>query len=184
MVASRLQSGGAGRSLIGAMDIQFEQRVLQNPLLSGLVMWRFVRAYYDATNQSEAPDLRTSLLVLPMTLHKKTVGVIHRMHKTSGLAKALTDDPLIRVGLQERVDDFTDLSFRAIHLACCAGLIALDRTGRWPCLVPTSTARNTPSDLAPTSEDARSMIHTAERLGLWFAGMDFDTLCLTLNIEF
>ena len=112
------------------MDIRFEQRVLHNPLLSGLVMWRFVRAYYDATNQSEAPDLRTSLLVLPMTLHKRTVGLIHRMHKTSGLAKALTDDPLIRVGLQERVDDFTDLSFRAIHLGCCAGLMALDRTGK------------------------------------------------------
>jgi hypothetical protein len=166
------------------MDIQFEQRVLQNPLLSGLVMWRYVRAYYDATNQSDAPDLRTSLLVLPMALHKRTVGVIHRMHKTSGLAKALTDDPFIRVGLQERVDGFTDLSFRAIHVACCARLLAMDKTGRWPCLVPTSIVRNAPTDLAPSSEDARSMLRTAERLGLWFAGMDFDTLCLTLNIDF
>ncbi len=166
------------------MDIYFEQRVLHNPLLSGLVLWRFVRAYYDATSQSVAVDLRTSLLVLPMTLHKRTVGTIHRMHKTSGLAKALTDDPLIRVGLQDRVDSLSNLSFRAIHIACCAGLVGMDKTGPWPCLVPTSTVRNAPSNLAPSSEDARSMIHTAERLGLWFASTDLDTICLTLNIAF
>ncbi len=166
------------------MDIHFEQRVLYNPLMCGLVIWRFARSYFDASDQSEAPDLPTSLIVVPMVLHKRTVAVIHRMQRASGLIKALTDEPFIRVGLQERLENFAPLSFRAIHTACCSGLLAIERTSGFPRLVPTSRWKNIPSSLAPSSEDVRSMIHTAERLGFWFAAMDFQTICRALDIGF
>ena len=158
--------------------------VIHNPLLCGVVLWRFARSHYEVTPQAEPAILPKVMLVLPIVLHAQSAAVVGRMRKASGLARAIADAPEIRMGFQERLEGFAEETFRGINMAHAAGLVKLATHDGWPSLVPAVRPQSLPKALGPFSEDCRQMVHAADRLGVWFATASLQVLCTLLSARF
>jgi len=166
------------------MDIEFEQSILHNPALGAVLLWQFTAEYFKAKQQNEGPQLPKLLLVLPMTFHLRTTAAIHGMKRSSGLLKALADEPLIRVGLQQRLIDFAECSNSSMLLACAAKLMRIEKHESWPQFVPVKTSASIPKDLAARSDDLDTMMKATRRLGPWFADFGTEALFAALGVRF
>lgn len=159
--------------------------VIQNPALAALVLWRFVRSFYIHDDELNGPNLPETMLVLPIVFHRRSVEAIRNMHLASGLTKALSDHPTLRVGLQDRLEALADVTFSGLNLACASGLMQIVRMENAGVnFVPASKPKTIPIDLRPDADAARDMIKTAERLGPWFAKTGLPTLCSLLQVNY
>lgn len=166
------------------MELEFEQRVVHNAALGAVILWNFSIEYFSYTSQIEGPDLPKLLLILPMTFHRKTSETIRGMKRSSGLLKALADQPLIQIGLQQRLLQFADCTNSSLLWACSAGLVRMDTGDNWPRLIPVERSPKTAKELSPSSEDVRDMLKVTKRLGPWFAETSTEALFLALDLRF
>lgn len=165
------------------MDALFEPRVMHNPALGAILQWRCAARYFDETSGVRGPDLPFLLLLLPLVLHRKTTLVVRRMQFGSGLLKAVADEPMLRVGLQRRLETFAKLSLTSLNLACASKLLILQSTRPWPRLLPESKP-HLASHLIADTEDVGDMMKAAERFGSWFAQSDLVTTATLLGVRF
>ena len=164
------------------MDILFESRVAHNAALGSTALWQFTRAYFDSQEQRSGPSLPLLMLVLPVVFHRRTAIKLQNMKSASGFAKALLDDPELPVGLQARLEGFSDASFAAIRLSVSAGLLECDPDRPWPRYTP--SRKTLPADLRPVDDDTRAIVGAAKRLGWWFAHEDLVSICSLLHVKF
>jgi hypothetical protein len=158
-----------------------ELRLIQNPALGAVLLWRFARSYADAHRLHATVPLPLAALVLPMIWHADTANHIASTREASGL-RAFVDkftnaqlDVLLalhgRAALwRGKTCDALRMGFGVgfLRLAAEAGLIASDE----------------PWEPSAQTQAVRMQAAAAEKLGAWFAALSLREISLTLRVRF
>jgi len=161
------------------MDTLFETDLLRNTTLGASAIWQFSAAYYKQQNRRSPVPFLSTFLVLPMVFHEATVKAISNRNKDGALLKALSDDRTILLGLQRRVKSFADRTFKALNLAAASQLIRIDREHFFEI---TPSVKSLP--VSYSSDDAKSILRAADRVGHSAALYGFETTCSLLGVRF
>lgn len=136
-----------------------------------------MRSYYEATNKKSGVVIPLASPVLPMIFHEQTVLSISQRSFKGGLFRAVAEDRMLGVGLQERMEAMTSQTFDSINVAFASGLIRYDK----------DTGQLFPSRLTEPFQvqigENRKMLHAAKRLGIWFATIDLEQLSILLKVR-
>jgi hypothetical protein len=161
------------------IDVLFEQRVIQNTGLAAEAMWHAVNEAYNAQGRADGVPLPLIFLVLPLTFHQRTAAALAAKTQPGALYKALAEEREITVGLQARMQAMADRTFHALSIALQTNLLNLD-TDHMRQLVP---GRKTPP-VTHVTEEVKTILNAARRVGQAFAEMSSFQLALQLNIRF
>ncbi|OMF08728.1 hypothetical protein BK131_25635 [Paenibacillus amylolyticus] len=158
------------------MKVLNEYEVVQNPALGALLLYTFVSEYF--MTKDEGPTLPHLMLVLPILLNKDFVEKIYKRNKKGGLYNALNDDMTLFIGVQNRMQSMSDLTFRSINLCLSANVVVLvkDKYKFLPLRNKVPYYKH--------NEDIHKMLAAAKRLGYWFATNELNQLCALLKVRF
>lgn len=162
------------------MRMTFEQSLFQNEVFSATLMCTAVKAYYEQTEQKHGLPFLLSLLVLPLAYHRETAKILAVKRRPSILPKAIAENRDFPLGIQERMQDMSDMSMSALRLAIASQSLSLDDDGDALEFVP---AKTLPADTF-TSEQAKLMKRAARALGQAFAEVTLPQLCEFLLVRF
>ena len=162
------------------MELRFEQSLLQNDAFSAALLSVAVRSFYDQTDRKTGLPLLLSVLVLPLSYHKETTETLISKRRPSLFAKAIASNRDIPLGLQQRMQEMTDMSMSALRLAIAASALAVDDTGTNLELVPVGTLPPTRF----TSADAKRLRRAAKTIGQALAELSLEQVCQFLMVRF
>ena len=162
------------------MKISFEQLLLQNDAFSATLITTAVKAYYDQTGQRHGMPLLLSLLVLPLVYHRETASVLAAKRRPAILPKAISENRDLSLGVQERMEQMTEMSMDALRLGVAAGVISIDDDGRSLELIPTKTQPTTTF----SGDDAQLLQRAARAVGYSFAEVTLPQLGEFLLVRF
>jgi len=161
------------------IDVLFEQRVIQNTGLAAEAIWQAVSEAYEAKGRTEGVTLPLAFLVLPLTFHRRTATALASKTQPGALYKALAEDREVTVGLQTRMQAMSERTFQALSIGFHTGLILLDPDHERH-LIP---GRKTPP-VAHSTEEVKTILNAAKRVGHAFSEMTLVQLSTQLNIHF
>ena len=161
------------------IDVLFEQRVIQNTGLAAEAVWQAVHEAYESNGRTEGVSLPLIFLVLPLTFHQRTAKALASKTQPGALYKALSDDREITIGLQIRMQAMSERTFHALSIGFHTGLLSLDPDHQRH-LIP---VRKTPP-IAHATEEVKTILNAAKRVGQAFAEMSPVQLSTQLNIRF
>lgn len=158
------------------MESTFEHRVVQSTAFAVELLWQSAKEHTSLTEKGMwFPAI---FLILPLCLHKRTAASLAAKNRPGALYKALSEDREIVVGLQSRLEGHADKTIAALNLGVASGLLLLDTddmrvfSGRATQIVGHGT------------EDARTMLSAATRVGQSVAELSFEHLCSMLGVTF
>jgi hypothetical protein len=160
-------------------DVLFEQRIIQNTGLGAEAIWCAVREAYEESGRTEGVTMPLAFLVLPLTFHQRTAATLANKTRPGALYKALADDREIIVGLQRRMESMADRTCEALSIGFYSGLLLLDPTHEKH-LVPGRKS----NPVTHITEEVKTILNAAKRVGQAFAEMSFVQLSTQLNIRF
>lgn len=163
------------------MQDDFERVILRNPALGAVLLWEFSAAYVSKSPEATPPTLADLMLVLPMILHGPTVKKIKRMVPSTGLSRAILDEPEILANLQSRLESLASSSLDALAVANAAALLERSDGGGMPTFSPRASL---PPRLESQSPRARDMRAACRRLGIWFGSDGLVRTCAQLRVRF
>ena len=161
------------------IDVLFEQRVIQNTGLAAEAIWQAVHEAYEAKGRAGGISLPMVFLVLPLTFHQRTATVLASKTQPGALYKALADDREITVGLQMRMQALSERTFHALSIGFHTGLIRLDQDHQRQ-LIPGKKTQ----PVAHATDEVKTILNAAKRVGHAFAEMTLVQLSTHLNIRF
>ena len=161
------------------IDILFEQRVIQNTGLAAETIWQAVREAYEANGRSEGVTLPLAFLILPLTFHQRTAILLASKTQPGALYKALGEDREITVGLQLRMQALSDRTMHALSISFHTGLLQLDQDHQRQ-LIPVRKTQ----PVAHATNEVKTILNAAKRVGQAFAEMTLVQLSTHLNIRF
>lgn len=160
------------------MDHLDEYEIVQNVALASLVLWSFSVKYYSTTEENKGVDIQALMLILPLVFNESIVNSIHRRNYKKGFFVALNDNRSFFVGLQERTQNMSKMTFSAINMCLSSKLLMYEQE---TCnFIPVRTSVPKYSE----NESIKRMIAASDRLGYWFATIDFSELCHLLKVRF
>lgn len=151
--------------------------ILQNPIIGSHILHEFSKRYYSVKNEGvKLPFLFT---VLPIVFSKEYANDISvRNFKIGSMIKSLNNENLYWDTLQQRMLDFSGITFQSLNISFATSLLLYDR--HTACIFPNSVKSFKPTD----RKDYDKMIKTAKRLGHWFGLLQDEEICSYLNISF
>lgn len=155
--------------------------LIQNPALGAFALWRFGMAHQ--AREGHQVGIPLVFLVLPLVLHAPTLELVVGTNRTSGLA-------LFAGKLGECRDDLLAVHERALKLRqlTLESLMAAEQSKLVSIDVNQATMRSNElmsGEKAPDlPERIRWLSPACERLGHWFAGLTYQQVARTLNVEF
>jgi hypothetical protein len=161
------------------MDVLFEQRVIQNTGLAAEAIWQAVHEAYETKSRTEGVVLPVAFLILPLTFHQRTALVLAAKTQPGALYKALAEDREITVGLQMRMQAFSERTFRALSIGFQTGLLLLDQQ-RQHQLIPGRKSQ----PVVHATEEVKVILNAAKRVGQALAEMTPVQLATHLGISF
>lgn len=173
---------------IKRIDTHFEQGIIQNVSLGAWSLWHSVRRFQSEFPPVDAHTLSLFhlLLVLPIAFNKSAAEAIAGQQMTAGaFHRAISNNPIVAVGLQERVEDMFSLSLRSLNVASAAGLVTAIHAIEG---VSFTLGRKTPPSKDDFPVQAKSDVDTifkcSQRLGFWFASTPIHELTSQLKVRF
>jgi hypothetical protein len=161
------------------IDVLFEQRATQNIGLAAEAIWQAVHEAYEAKGRAEGVSLPLAFLVLPITFHQRTATSLATKTQPGALYKALSSDREITLSLQARMQAMSERTFQALSIAFHTGLLELDQDHQRQ-LIP---GKKTPP-VTHLTDDVKTILAAAKRVGHAFAEMSVVQLATHLNIRF
>jgi hypothetical protein len=161
------------------IDVLFEQRVIQNTSLGAEAIWQTVNEAYETRGRTEGVALPLAFLVLPLAFHQRTALALATKQQPGALYKALADDRELIVGLQTRMQAMSTRTFHALSIGFQSGLLLLDPDHERH-LIPSRKTQPVPH----FTEDVKTILSAAKRVGQAFAEMSLVQLSTQLNIRF
>lgn len=155
-----------------------EHDIIQNVGIGALALHKFSHNYYVSTQNSQAPSLALVMPVLPILFNKYSLDAIYRRDYEGGFYNALTNNRDIPAGLQERMEEMADHTFRSLNVAYATGILTYDKERNE--IFPVE--KKVKSD--QYNSDIKMILKGADRLGYWFASMSFEQICILLKIKF
>ena len=158
-----------------------ELRVVHNPALGAVLLWRFARSYSE-THQLHTPTpLPLAVLVLPMVWHSDTLNHITSNRAASGLralADKFTDDKLdVLLALHGRAFRWRDKTVNALRMGLATSILRLSTEGGL-------VAGDTDWSLNAQASTIRTQVSAAEKIGVWFSMLSLREISLTLHVRF
>ena len=164
------------------MRIDLEERILRNPAIGAVLVWRFSRDFCEVS--VGPPNLAHLALALPLVLHRPTVRKIRRMNFGSGLLHAVASSIDITSDLQRRVEQAFPFVVQSLAVASASGLVEV-RRGDGSILPQVIPIRRTGvGRLEPVSDKTSDMVNSARRLGVWFANQPLPEIASLLRVRF
>lgn len=150
-----------------------------NPAFCAHVLSAFTISYLSL--KASGPEMPVAYLALPIALSGDLCSAFEGTNKNTGLLEWLERQPLVQVGLADRINASLDIVTQAIRFGCFSGIIIVDRNGR----LGLGAQKVKKSAVAALSESPTQSIKRAERLGFWFASAGstrtvFDMVGLTV----
>jgi hypothetical protein len=161
------------------IDVLFEQRVIQNTGLAAEAIWQTVHETYENSGRTQGVSFPLLFLVLPLTFHERTARALATKTQPGALYKAVSEDREITVGLQARMQAMSDRTLSALSIGFHTGLLVLDPDHKRHVF----PERKSPAVLHVT-EEVRTIMGAAKRLGQSFVEMNLIQLATHLNIRF
>jgi hypothetical protein len=161
------------------IDVLFEQRVIQNTGLGAEAIWQAVVEAYESKQRTAGVPFPLSFLVLPLTFHRRTAAALASKTQPGALYKALSDDREITITLQARMQAMSERTLDALSIALHTGLVEMDRDHERQLIPGRKTA-----PVAHISDDVRTILAAAKRVGQAFAEMSAVQLAAHLKIRF
>lgn len=161
------------------IDVLFEQRVIQNPGLAAEAIWQAANETYNAKARTEGMPFIVTFLILPLTFHRRTATELASKTQPGALYKALLQDREITAGLQARMKAMAARTLQALSIGFQTHLFQMD-SDRLRQILP---ARKT-QPVNHTSEEVKTIMNAAKRVGQSFAEMSIAQLITTLGIRF
>lgn len=162
-----------------------ETKIVQNPALGGVLLWRFTTGYAAGSKTNDATPLPLLFLALPIALHQQTITFVKSTQKDSGLrgfagkfndSKNAKNDLILSI--HQRSVAMRELTLHSLKLAIASRLVTLDaRSGT---VIPLSST-------APKSgipESVRLMLRAVEKLGTWCAQVSLHEVSVILKVGF
>ncbi|KFN09724.1 MULTISPECIES: three component ABC system middle component [Paenibacillus] len=160
------------------MDHLDEYDIIQNVALASLVIWSFSAKYYTTNEEKRGIDLQVLMLILPLLFNESFVNSAYRRNFKKGFFAVLNDNKSTYIGLQERMENMSKLTLRSIN-ACISSKLLMYDTETYS-FVPIRTIIPKFNE----SEDIKKIFAASERLGYWFATIDFQEICTLLKVRF
>ena len=159
-------------------------RLVQNPALGAVVLWRFARKYSESHALHAAVSLPLCALVLPMVWHAETAENIASTREASGLrafADKFSDTKMSQLdallALHNRVARWRGKTMDALRIGFGSNLLRLEEQGG----VIASDAAWSP---VAHTQPVRDQTNAAEKLGAWFAVMTLREISVALHVRF
>ncbi len=161
-----------------------EIRMVQNPALGSMLLWRFTCGY-DENPTKEPVPFPLLFIVLPMIFQEDIYGLIKATQKGTGLrgfadkfsqSKVSKHDILLNI--HDRAMDLRSLTLESLRLSLSSKLMVIDvKDGT---VFPIST---TPPKLnIPVS--IKDMLRASEKLGHWCAQLSIHEISIILKVVF
>lgn len=154
-----------------------EYYIVQNYALSALALWNFSYEFYNNDGEKRGPTLPLLMTILPMVLHKETVSLIYRKQKEGGFYRAITEDKVIEIGLQERMEAMADKTLRSLNLAFASGILGYNNLNTQ--IIP----KQKPPSLSSYNEETNKIIRASQRLGYWFSDLSLEQISIYLKLR-
>ena len=158
-----------------------ELRLVHNPALGAVLLWRFARSYSEAHQVHAPAPLPLSALVLPMVWHSDTLSHVTSTRVASGLralADKFTDHQLdVLLALHGRASRWRDKTEDALRMGISTGILRLSPEGGL-------VAGDADWSLNAQAPTIRAQIAAAEKVGAWFSILSLREISLTLNVRF
>jgi hypothetical protein len=154
-----------------------EYDIVQNYAISALALWNFSNEFYKNSNKKNGPTLTILMPVLPMVLHKETVSLIYNRNKVGGFYRAITEDKIIQVGLQQRMEAMAEKTLRSLNLAFASGILEYNNLNTQ--IIP----KKKPPSISSYNDETKKILRASQRLGLWFSELSFEQIGLYLKVR-
>ena len=161
------------------IDVLFEQRVIQNTGLAAEAIWQAVVEAYETNGRTAGVPFPLAFLVLPLTFHQRTAASLASKTQPGALYKALSDDREITLSLQARMQAMSDRTLHALSIAFQTGMLEVDQVHERQLIPRRKTAPAT-----HVTDDVKTILAAAKRVGQAFAEMSVVQLATHLNIRF
>lgn len=161
------------------MNFLFEQRVVQNTGLAAEALWQAANDAYVAKGRVEGVAFPLVFLVLPLVFHKRTAEILARRQQSGAIFKAIAADREIVVGLQARMEALAGRTLDALSIGFASGLLVLDVSKDRQIIPGRRTA-----PVVHVTEEVRTILSAAKRIGFAFAEMTTEQLSTHLDIRF
>lgn len=153
---------------------------LLNPAFGAILLYSFADGFCEIEHKNI--PLPLCYFPLPIVTIEQVADLIVRTNKSSGLRKFATkmsDEKMtdLLLSLQDRVQDFLELSHESIRLGSSAKLYSLDISEASLKLHDVSI----PKDKIPISQ--KGLLDAAWRFGYWCSDLDLSDVCSTLRIR-
>jgi hypothetical protein len=161
------------------INILFEQNIIQNTGLAAEAIWQAVNEAYETKGRTEGVPFPLVFLVLPLTFHKRTAIALASKTQPGAIYKALAFDREIPVGLQARMQAMSGRTLNALSIGFSTGLLKLDQDHQRQIIPGKKTA-----PVAHVTEDVKTILKAAKRVGQTFAELSIVQLASHLEIKF
>lgn len=156
-----------------------DYNIYQNHAIGAHALWEFCKSYQEYQQDKKAPILLLTMPVLPIVFNKRaTDSIKNRNFKEGSLFKTITENKDIYSGLQERMENSIDVTFKSINIAVAANLIIYNRE-------TTELIVNSKSEPQKiVHADYKDIILSSKRIGAWFAQLNLQEITTFFNITF
>jgi hypothetical protein len=158
-----------------------EIEIVQNPALGAYAIWRFGIGFQSEDSRPAALPL--AFLVLPLLLHRPTLGVISSTQRASGLAlfaAKLSQERENLLAVHDRALALRQLTLQSIAMGVGERLLTLDYVSA---TIRANTHESTiRKPILP--ERIRGFSGAAEKIGYWFSKLGLHQVASTLAVEF
>jgi hypothetical protein len=160
-----------------------EVRLVQNPALGAVLLWRFVSGYWEGHPHHAPAPLPLTFFILPIVLHEETAAFLRTTQKVSGLrafavkfGEAKTSKQDLLLAIHERTKILRGLTLESLQLALSTRLLHLDLNGG---VLPLSRTR----PRAGVPETVGPLLTGSEKLGHWFSQVTLHEIATTLKLR-
>lgn len=160
-----------------------EVRMVQNPALGAILLWRFVSGYWEGHVHHAPAPLPLVFFVLPIVLHEETAAFVKSTQKDSGIrafaakfGEAKTSKQDMLLAIHERSKAFRELTLESLQLALSTRLLDLDLTGEVLPLTRVKPRVGIPQTVGP-------LLSASEKLGHWFSKVTLHEVATTLKVR-
>lgn len=160
------------------MSRLIEHDIIQNIGIGALALHKFTSNYFIEKNNLKGPSLALVMPVLPLLFHEKSLDNIFKKRFEGGFFSAINGYREMPAGLQQRMEDMSEQTFKSLNLAYQSKLLTYNKELNE--ILPIDTKVKTEQ----YNREIRKIISGADRLGYWFAALPFEQICIMLKIKF
>jgi hypothetical protein len=165
-------------------SLSHEIKMVQNPALGGVLVWRFACGYSQNHQTGNYSPLQLAFLVLPIVFHRETFERLRSTRRPSGLhgfadkfTRSDVGESDVVLAIQPRAAALRSLTRSSIRIAVHTRLITVSSTEGT--LIPITTTAPTG---VPTS--VKPLLNNVEKLGEWCADLTLFEVSNILKVAF